>query len=59
MRIVDSIPTRKKDILYIFFLFHYSGDEAKRGVEFRHSKHKASRFWWKLGKGSVLLGTES
>ena len=51
--VVGSFPTRGNKI----FCFR-SDNEAKRGIEFRHSTPNASRMGWKMENGSVLLGTE-
>ena len=34
------------------------GNEAKRGVEFRHSIHNAFIIQWKVGNGIILIRTE-
>ena len=39
-QVLSSIPTRGNDILILSF--NRSGNEAKRGVDFRHSTHNAS-----------------
>ena len=40
------------------FLFPRSDNETKRGVKFRRSTLNVFRIRRKLGKGSVLMGTE-
>ena len=53
---VRLIPIKRmKNLL---FLFPRSGNKAKCGVEFHHLIRYASRMWWKLGIGIVLVGTE-
>ena len=48
--IVGSISTRENKIFNIFITVPwYSGNEAKRGVEFFYSTRNASRIWWKVG----------
>ena len=42
----------QNEIFFKFiFSFVLSGNEAKRGVEFRHSTRNASRIWRKVGNG--------
>ena len=47
-----------EEMKYLIFPFRRSGNEAKRGVEFRHITRYASRIRQKVGKGSILVGTE-
>ena len=46
-----------KEMKYLIFSFPHSGDEAKRGVEYRHSTRYVSIFLRKVGNVIVLMGT--
>ena len=43
---------------YLIYLFPRSGNEANRGVEFRHSTRYSFRIRRKVQTGSVLMETE-
>ena len=47
-----------RKVKYLIFLFSRSGDEIKRGVEFRHSTSNASRIRRKARNVNVLMETE-
>ena len=42
---------------YVIFSFSCSDNEAKRGADFRHATHNASRIRRKSGNESDLMGT--
>ena len=51
--VVNSIPTGGAK--YFIFSSSLSGNEAKRGVELRHSTRNASRIRWKVGNGNIVM----
>ena len=52
--VVDSILT--KGIKYFIFLFSIFVNEAKHGVQLRHSRRNVSRVRHKVGNGKFLIG---